>query len=152
MKTRAISLLEKMGISHEVLNYKHDVKGAKYAADSLGVDIEQMIKSLVSVCNQNEENKLIISTHSPYVLATINNLILAKKVAKKYSKKVNAEIKKHLWLSHDDVFAGIVKDGCVKEIIDEDFDMIQMEQIDSVSRMINKEFDFLYQLETENDA
>ena len=53
MKTRAISLLEKMGVGYEVLNYKHDVKGAKYAADSLGADIKQMIKSLVIKDNNN---------------------------------------------------------------------------------------------------
>jgi predicted ATPase len=112
----------------------------------------QMIKSLVSICNQNEDNKLIISTHSPYVLATINNLILAGKASKKHPDKVGSKINKHLWLNHNNVFAGIVKDGSVEEIVDTEFDMIQLEQIDSVSRIVNDEFDFLYQLETEDNA
>ena len=57
MKTRAISFLEKKGVIFEVLNYKHDVKGAKFAADSLGVNIEQMIKSLVIKDNNNWTTK-----------------------------------------------------------------------------------------------
>ncbi|KAA6341227.1 hypothetical protein EZS27_010972 [termite gut metagenome] len=112
----------------------------------------EMTKSLVSICNQNENNKLIISTHSPYVLATINNLILAKKTGKKYPNKVNLKIEKHLWLNPDDVFAGVVREGTVEEIIDKELDMIKMEQIDSVSRLINSDFDFLYQLKTDDDG
>jgi hypothetical protein len=106
----------------------------------------QMIKSLASICNQNEDNKLIISTHSPYVLATINNLMLAKKAGEKHPDKVGSKINERLWLNHSNVFAGVVKGGTVEEIIDREFDMILMEQIDSVSRMINEEFDFLYPL------
>ena len=113
----------------------------------------QMIKSLVSICNQNEDSKLIISTHSPYVLATINNLLLAKKAGEKYPDRVIARIKKHLWLNFNDVFAGIVKDGNVETIVDKEFDMISIKQIDSVSQIINEEFDFLYQYETaDNNA
>jgi predicted ATP-dependent endonuclease of OLD family len=111
-----------------------------------------LIKSLVSICNQNEDNKLIISTHSPYVLATINNLIIANKAGKKEPDKVTSKIPKHSWLNCKDVFAGIVHAGSVLPIMDAEFDIIQMEQIDSVSRVINEEFDFLYNLETENDA
>jgi predicted ATPase len=112
----------------------------------------QIIKSLVSFCNQNENNKLIISTHSPYILATINNLMLANKTGKKYPDKVSQKLDKHLWLNHDNVFAGIVQNGNVEEIIDREFDMIHMEQIDSVSRGINEDFDYLYNLETEENA
>jgi predicted ATPase len=112
----------------------------------------QIIKSLVSFCNQNENNKLIISTHSPYVLATINNLMLANKTGGKYPDKVSRKFDKHLWLNHDNVFAGIVQNGKVEEIIDREFDMIRMEQIDSVSRGINEDFDYLYNLETKENA
>jgi Cys-tRNA(Pro) deacylase len=47
MKTRAITFLESKKIQFEVLNYEHEVKGAKYAAGVLHVPIEQMIKSIV---------------------------------------------------------------------------------------------------------
>ena len=110
-----------------------------------------MIKSLVSICNQNDHNKLLLSTHSPYVLATVNNLILAKRIGKEYPNEVEAKINKQYWLNFNDVYAGIVQDGKMEQIIDKEFDMIQIEQIDSVSRIINDEFDFLYQYETNRD-
>jgi ribosome maturation factor RimP len=69
-------------------------------------------------------------------------------VGKKYPDKVELKVDKHLWLNHDDVFAGIVKGGTVEEMIDKEFDMIQVEQLDSVSQAINEEFDYLYKYET----
>jgi predicted ATP-binding protein involved in virulence len=112
----------------------------------------QLVKSLVSICNTNINNKLIISTHSPYVLATINNLILANKAGGKNPQKVVSKVDRQFWLNINNVFAGIVKDGTVEQIVDKEFDMISVEQIDSVSRDINAEFDFLYNLETEENA
>jgi predicted ATPase len=109
----------------------------------------RMLKSLVMICNQSTDNKLIISTHSPYILATINNLILANNAGQKFSDQVQKKVNKSLWLNFDDVFAGIVKNGTVEQIVDTEFDMIQMAQIDSVSNVINNEFDFLYNLEME---
>ncbi|GHV65583.1 hypothetical protein FACS1894199_06650 [Bacteroidia bacterium] len=108
----------------------------------------QLTKSLVSLSNQNEYNKLLISTHSPYILATINNLMLANKAGKDHSEKVVLKVRKKLWLNPDDIFAGIVQNGTIKELIDKDLDMIQVEQLDAVSREINEEFDYLYQYET----
>jgi predicted ATPase len=112
----------------------------------------KLIKSLVSICNQNADNRLVISTHSPYVLATVNNLIQAGKAGKKYPDRVNGIVDRQLWLDRGDVFAGIVREGRVDDITDTEVGLIQMEQIDSVSRMINEEFDSLYQLDADNDA
>ena len=112
----------------------------------------QLVKSLVEICNKNVNNKLIISTHSPYVLATINNLILANKAGDKNPEKVAKKVSENLWLNNNEVFAGIVKDGKVEKIIDPEFNIIQQEHIDSVSQIINEEFDYLYQYETANNA
>ena len=107
----------------------------------------QLVKSLVEICNRNSDNKLIVSTHSPYVLATINNLILAGKVGQKFPDKVLSKVDKQLWLSPTDVFAGIVKDGTVEDLFDKELDMMKVELLDSVSRIINEEFDYLYEYE-----
>ncbi|GAB6009166.1 AAA family ATPase [Dysgonomonas reticulitermitis] len=109
----------------------------------------QLVKSLIEICNKNADHKLVISTHSPYVLATINNLMLAHKVGQNYPDKIAAKVPKNLWLNPDDVFAGIVSGGTVKGVIDKDLDMIQVEQLDAVSQTINEEFDYLYQYETD---
>ena len=71
---------------------------------------------------------------------------MANKAGKKYPEKVMPKINKHLWLNRVKIFAALVQEGIVEEIIDREFDIIQQEQIDSVSRVINNEFDFLYQI------
>jgi len=83
MKTRAISFLEKKGVIFEVLNYKHDVKGAKFAANSLEVNIEQMIKSLVIKDNNNcfyfclMPGHLEISTKKVAKLLNVKSVLMA---------------------------------------------------------------------------
>ena len=47
MTTRGIEYLNKCGVKYEVLTYRHDTKGAKYAAHALGLPPEIVIKSLV---------------------------------------------------------------------------------------------------------
>jgi Cys-tRNA(Pro)/Cys-tRNA(Cys) deacylase len=45
--TRAIQVLRDRGIAHEVLVYRFDRKGARLAADTLGLDHGEVLKSLV---------------------------------------------------------------------------------------------------------
>jgi len=47
MATRGIQALRDRGISHEVLIYRFDRKGARLAADALGLDPGEVLKSLV---------------------------------------------------------------------------------------------------------
>ena len=47
MKTRGITFLESNKIKFEVLTYEHDIKGAEFAASSLNVPLDQMIKSII---------------------------------------------------------------------------------------------------------
>ena len=47
MTTRGIEYLNKRGVKYEVLTYRHDTKGARYAAQVLDLPLEITIKSLV---------------------------------------------------------------------------------------------------------
>lgn len=47
MATRGIQVLRDRGIAHEVLTYRYDQKGARVAADALGLDRAEVLKSLV---------------------------------------------------------------------------------------------------------
>lgn len=47
MATRGIQVLRDRGIAHEVLTYRYDRKGARVAADALGLDQAEVLKSLV---------------------------------------------------------------------------------------------------------
>ena len=47
MATRGIRFLESKKIKHEVVKYDHEIKGAEYAARSVGFPLAQTIKTLV---------------------------------------------------------------------------------------------------------
>ena len=110
-------------------------------------EAQKEISNLIALMSNVENSQVIITTHSPYILASLNNLILANKVG---SENINVEkrINKNLWINRDKVYAALVTKGQVKDIIDNELNIIQQENIDSVSGTINDEFDFLFQFET----
>lgn len=110
-------------------------------------EAQKEISNLIALMSNVENSQVIITTHSPYILASLNNLILANKVG---SENINVEkrINKNLWINRDKVYAALVTKGQVKDIIDKELNIIQQENIDSVSGTINDEFDFLFQFET----
>lgn len=110
-------------------------------------EAQKEISNLIALMSNVENSQVIITTHSPYILASLNNLILANKVG---SENINVEkrINKNLWINRDNVYAALVTKGQVKDIIDNELNIIQQENIDSVSGTINDEFDFLFQFET----
>lgn len=110
-------------------------------------EAQKEISKLIALMSNVEDSQVIITTHSPYILASINNLILANKVGSE-NEKVADRINKNLWIRRDKVYAALVTNGQVKDIIDNELNIIQQENIDSVSRAINNEFDFLFQFET----
>jgi hypothetical protein len=99
------------------------------------------------------KNQAIITTHSPYILASFNNLIYADKVGrnKNCKEEISKIIPQNLWIKYENVFAGIVKDGKVREIIDDELKIIKHETIDKISHTINEEFDKLQIIEIENE-
>lgn len=110
-------------------------------------EAQKEISNLIALMSNVENSQVIITTHSPYILASINNLILANKVGSE-NAKVADRINQNLWIRSDKVYAAVVANGQAKEIIDSELNIIQQEKIDSVSSTINHEFDFLFQFET----
>lgn len=115
-------------------------------------EAQKGISALIALVSNMNQSQVIITTHSPYILASVNNLILAHKVGKEFPEKVTSKINKRLWINREKIFAAMVQSGGVSEIIDPEFDIIQQEHIDSVSRIINEEFDYLYQYDTTDNA
>lgn len=107
-------------------------------------DAQKSISALIALLSNIKQSQVVITTHSPYILASINNLILAHKVAKQHPTEVQNKINKNLWIDRNKVYAAILQNGEASEIIDSEFDLIKQEVIDSVSHVINEEFDFLF--------
>ncbi|HAI94147.1 MAG TPA: hypothetical protein DCM36_05400 [Xanthomonadaceae bacterium] len=87
---------------------------------------------------------MFVTTHSPYVLAKINNLIKAKEVAgtkrgKKYSA-VASIVPEEYWLDGGRVSAYAIRDGIVERIQDSEDGLIEADYLDEISGAIASEF------------
>lgn len=105
------------------------------------------IQLLVLMLNSASANHLILTTHSPYTLTVINNLIYAAKVGARHPDQVNSIIKKELWLPMDNVSAYMLQKGEASDIMDAEMGEIKAELIDSISNVINQQYDQLLQLD-----
>jgi len=115
---------------------------------------QKKITELISlVFNRNGEDNLqfTITTHSPYILSSFNNLvqasILYNSASTKNKKKINQIIPKELHLNPDCLSAYAFRDGRADSIIDTETQLIYAEYLDSVSEDIGSEFSDLLDVE-----
>lgn len=106
-----------------------------------------IIELLVLMLNNSDNNNLIITTHSPYTLTVINNLIYAAKVGESNRDDVNAVIPQALWLSIGNVAAYRIVSGKSEDIIDEEIHEIRAELIDEISQSISEQYDRMMSIE-----
>ena len=97
--------------------------------------------------NSSPSSHLILTTHSPYTLTVINNLIYAAKVGAKHPDQVNSIIQKELWLPLKNVSAYMLQNGEASDIMDADLGEIKAELIDNISNVVNNQYDQLLQLD-----
>ncbi|ROO00536.1 hypothetical protein BK674_08115 [Pseudomonas moraviensis] len=113
----------------------------------------QVASLIASAYNaQNRQGTFTITTHSPYILTAINNLIQAGNVSEMPNANHTAlheVIPKNQMISFSDVSAYIVDRGTVKSIMDEELSLIQADAVDSVSQYFSEKFERLIELELE---
>lgn len=105
-----------------------------------------VMEFIALVCNGNG-NQLFLTTHSPYILGTINNLLYADKVSGEVDEReLNQIISKNKWLKFDRVNAIFVQNGKIKSCLDKEFKSIENEVIDGASEQINEDYDKMLML------
>lgn len=96
------------------------------------------------------DNKLILTTHSPYVLSVLDTLMLAKNTYNEHpdlKEEITAIISEDKWIDYDDISVYEVRnDGKVYSIKNEEFRSIDTNAIDGVSDIISEEYDKLIAL------
>lgn len=122
---------------------------------------KQLIELLSLMANQNADNQLIITTHSPYVLTVFNNLLFAKRVAEKnpFAEAEVAEIiGKDYWLDAQDFSAYSLRnedlgiENYCESIFNEEKGTIGQNFLDTVSEMLGEDFNALYQIHAKTFA
>lgn len=118
----------------------------------------KLIKHLVKEClkknGKNNSNNLIITTHSPYILTSINNLLFADIITKEKENKsedVYKIIDKDSILDSDNISVFILEDGTAKSIINPYTKLIADNDLDSASENILDEYSDLMEIYRSND-
>lgn len=104
------------------------------------------VQLLVLMLNHSISGQLILTTHSPYVLTSINNLICAANVGSCNRELVSKMIPEALWIKPDTIAAYMLTDGSALNIIDEELGEVKAELLDEISNEINKQYDDLLKI------
>ena len=97
-----------------------------------------------------EQNQLLITTHSPYILSVLNNLLYARQLAQRgKEREVRRIVNELCWLDPATLGVYFVENGEIRSIIDPELQLIRTEEIDGASAAINRQFDALNELDAE---
>lgn len=107
------------------------------------------IVSLISLMVNSTESKVIITTHSPYILTSTNILLYSEKVENRYSQNGKVVIPRSLRVAYDYFAAYKVGkfEKSMETLLDEESHMINTDYIDEVSSITNLELDKLINME-----
>ncbi|MBV0892180.1 ATP-binding protein [Paracoccus sp. Z118] len=101
-----------------------------------------------SVLNERRSRRLILTTHSPYVMTRMNVYLKAGQLArrKKRNQEINDIIPRACWIGRDQLAAWAIRDGEFVSLIDED-GMIDSEYLDGISDIMAEEYSRLLDVE-----
>ncbi len=105
------------------------------------------IVKLISLFSHSADNQFIVTTHSPYILSSFNNLLFAGKLSKQDKEAVSATIPESLWIDYNALEAYFIDQSQIRSIFDKDEHLIETHAIDSASVIINNEYEQLYNIE-----
>lgn len=102
----------------------------------------ELVKSLIGMMDFVRGDRLLMTTHSPYIMTSINNLIQAGNAVRdgKSEEEVNQIIFRSCWLNYEDVSAWALKDGRIVSINDDEFRLISADALDAASGLISNDF------------
>lgn len=107
---------------------------------------QKLIAEFISLA-KNGGNKVLLTTHSPYILGTINNMLYANRISKEVGRKKLAKIIHPLkWIDFQKMSAYYVDAGSIQSCMDTEFEEIDNDVIDDASDEINSDFEKMVEL------
>ncbi len=107
-------------------------------------DAQMLVAKLLSLVSQKENCFLAVTTHSPYLLGEINNLLYSSSV-KAGNTEFEEKFPSMLRWQKDNVFAGFISDGKLKDAKEDG--LIRNDLIDGASEAINEELNLIIKAE-----
>lgn len=118
----------------------------------------QMISLIAAAYNYGSaDSSYIVTTHSPYILSSLNNLIQAGNVRSKFGvsgareRELYSVVPRELVVNYPDVAAYYVDGGLVRPILNDSMQLIDADAIDGVSGFIAERFEKLIEMEFSDD-
>ena len=109
-------------------------------------EAQKQVMDLVALA-ANNDNGVMVTTHSPYVLGAVNNQLFASRFMKKETVKASAIVNRETWIQPEDFSCMFVTKGLLSNCLDQELKMIDNAVIDGISAIINEQFDKLSDLE-----
>ena len=112
---------------------------------------KKLVEYLVEKCTQSG-NRLIITTHSPYILTALNNCIQARNVLREHPERAAEAakiVRPESQIAYEDVMAYFVADGTAHSIMNDENRLIDGNALDDISNELSEAFDQLLDLEME---
>ena len=93
-------------------------------------------------------DKVVITTHSPYILTSLDNLVQAENVSREPDMETSVEqlVPKELWTNFDDVSCYFFDNGEAQNTLDPELRSLGPSKIDNVSDDLGKTFEALLNL------
>lgn len=106
--------------------------------------------SFVSHCG----NQMLITTHSPYILASSNNMIYAYCINERYpgkADKIEQIIPRKFQLDWHKIGTFFVENGSMKDIVDPEIHEMDQNSLDGISGVLNEDYDKLIAIDVEDE-
>lgn len=110
----------------------------------------ELIKHIVTMLDNGRDNTLVVTTHSPYIMTSINNLIQAQHVIDEDGNakaRLSEILSTKSYMSYDDINAWAFANGKLISIKDDELRLISAESLDAVSDSISSDFELLLDYE-----
>lgn len=109
-------------------------------------DAQKLITEFISLAG-NAGNKILLTTHSPYILGAMNNMLYADRISKEVDRdRLGQVIHPLKWIDYLKLSAYYVEFGKVKSCMNKDDGSIDNEVIDGASDEINTDYDRMLEL------
>lgn len=132
-----------------VFNYNKGIIIEEPELNLFPIKQKKLIDHVISKVSRIK-HKIVITTHSPYILSSLDTLMLAKNTFKEHpnlKEVINSIVSEDKWIDYDEISVYEVgNDGKVYSIKNEEFRSIDTNVIDGVSDIISDEFDKLTEL------
>jgi predicted ATP-dependent endonuclease of OLD family len=114
-------------------------------------DAQNQITELIALVH-NAGHSVFLTTHSPYILGSLNNLLYAGQSSKHDTEAAAQVINYNFWIKPAVFGSWFFKNGSIINGMDDEMHLINNELIDKISRTINEKYDRLFELKLNNEG